>query len=182
MHAWLRDNRVSFTTVVAVWLPMSLVSCTGETKRCTLIGCNDQFSATVSAASTAVPAGMHTIDVTVDGTLLSCTFTFPGALPASGGGIVASCQGDLSVDVGSPFTCTTTMTDAAIGQHCEPVPGQIRETIRIAGTPASVHVRQSVDGTVILDQSATPTYQRNQPNGIGCDPICRQAGAEWTIP
>ena len=35
---------------------------------------------------------------------------------------------------------------------------------------------------MILDQTVSPTYQTNQPNGPGCGPTCHQAGADWTIP
>jgi hypothetical protein len=45
-----------------------------------------------------------------------------------------------------------------------------------------VQVQQLVGGAVILDETVSPTYQTDEPNGPGCGPICHQAGAEWTIP
>jgi len=46
--------------------------------------------------------------------------------------------------------------------------------------PMQVHVRQLVDGGVVLDKSVTPVYAMDQPNGPGCGPICREGGADWT--
>jgi hypothetical protein len=48
-----------------------------QSKACTLRGCVDQFSATVTFASAAFPMGTHQLDVTTDVGALSCSFTFP---------------------------------------------------------------------------------------------------------
>ena len=149
---------------------------------CATRGCQDQFTATVSVTSTTVPAGMHSVDVTAEGTMLSCTFAFPPVNLAGGGTVGAQCPIGLTVDIQPTTVCTTTDTDAAAIERCDAVPGQFTEVIAVLGTPSSVHVQQSVGGTQILDQSATPTYQSNQPNGPGCAPICQQASAAWTIP
>ena len=42
------------------------------TKACTEIGCIDQFSASIEAASASLPPGMHRLEVIADGTTLSC--------------------------------------------------------------------------------------------------------------
>ena len=67
-------------------------------------------------------------------------------------------------------------------QQCQPIDGKFTEAITIDGTPSEIEVQQTVTGTVIFDQTVAPTYQTNQPNGPGCAPTCRQAGAAWTIP
>lgn len=178
-------HRPRLLAFISAVLGLSFVGCGGNPfapKACTLIGCGDQFTATVSAASGALPTGTHTVDVTADGAMLSCTFVFPLETLPSGGTIGVQCQNGLRVDVVSATICTTTQSDAALMQRCDPVPGQLKEHITVSGTPASIRVEQSVGGTVILDESAMPTYQSSQPNGPGCEPICRQAGAEWTIP
>ena len=143
---------------------------------CTLIGCQDQFTATVTVDATAVPAGTHTVNVSADGTAMTCTFPFPQA------DAVAQCSGGLTVIVQAAAVCTTVQTDAAISEKCQAIDGKFTESISIPGTPSAVQVRQLVGGTVILDQSVAPTYQTNQPNGPGCGPTCHQAGAAWTIP
>jgi hypothetical protein len=59
--------------------------------------------------------------------------------------------------------------------------GRTKETISVSGTPMQVRVRQPVCGAVVLDMAVTPVYETDQPNGPGCDPICHEAGADWTL-
>lgn len=128
---------------------------------CTLIGCVDQFSATVTVDATTVPAGNHTLTVTIDGAATSCSFHLP----------------ELANPVNDP--CAAGFSLNVPGQ---PTDGKFTETIRVLGTPSSIEVQQTLDGTVVLDQTLSPTYQTNQPNGPGCAPICHRATAAWTIP
>ncbi len=128
---------------------------------CTLIECEDEFSATVTVDATMVPAGNHTLTVTIDGAATSCSFHLP-ELPNL---INDPCAAGFGLNVPG-----------------QPTDGKFTETMTIHGTPSSIEVHQTLDGTVILDQTVSPTYQTNQPNGPGCAPICHQAGAEWTIP
>jgi hypothetical protein len=128
---------------------------------CTLIGCVDQFTATVTVDATTVPAGKHTLTVTIDGAVSSCSFNLP----------------ELASPVNDP--CSVGFSLNVPGQ---PTDGKFTETIGVLGTPSSIEVHQTLDGTVVLDQTISPTYQTNQPNGPGCGPICRQATAAWTIP
>ncbi len=128
---------------------------------CTLIGCVDQFSATVAVDATMVPAGKHILTVTIDGAATSCSFNLP----------------ELASPVNDP--CSAGFSLSVPGQ---PTDGKFTETIGVLGTPSSIKVHQTLDGTVVLDQTISPTYQTNQPNGPGCGPICHQASAGWTIP
>jgi hypothetical protein len=144
---------------------------------CTEIGCHDQFTATVTVDATMVPAGMHSITVTVDGAATSCPFAFP---PDTGLG--EPCSAGFGLAVLPAQSCTTTQTETVTSQQCQPIEGKFVETITVDGTPSSIQVQQTVGGTVIFDQTASPAYQTNEPNGPGCGPICHQAGAEWTIP
>ena len=128
---------------------------------CTLIGCMDQFTATVTVDATTVPAGKHTLTVTIDGAATSCSFNLP----------------ELAGLINEP--CSVGFSLSVPGQ---PTDGKFTETIGVFGTPSSIEVHQTLDGTVVLDQTIAPTYQTNQPNGPGCGPICHQATAAWTIP
>jgi len=147
---------------------------------CTDIGCNDQFSAMVTMDATMVPAGTHTVDVVADGAVMSCTFSFPP--DPSTGGIAAQCSNGLTVFVEPALVCTTMQSATGAWEACQPIDGKFGESIWVSGTPSVVQVQQAVGGTVILDQTVSPTYQTSQPNGPGCGPICHQGGAEWTIP
>lgn len=128
---------------------------------CTLIGCGDQFTATVTVDTTMVPAGTQTVTVTVDGAATSCTVAPPG-----------------DVGYGDPCSAGFGLT---IGP-AQPTDGKFTEKITVNGSPRSIEVQQTVGGTVIFDQTISPTYQTNQPNGPGCGPICHQASVAWTIP
>ena len=145
---------------------------------CTLIGCHDQFSATVTVDSTKVPAGRHTVTVTIDGAATSCSFQ----LPPTNDPVNDPCSAGFAMTVVPAQSCTTTQSATVASQQCQPIDGVFVENISIDGTPRSIEVQQTVGGTVIFDQTVTPTYQTNEPNGPGCGPTCHQAGADWTIP
>ena len=56
------------------------------------------------------------------------------------------------------------------------------QTIVVAGALADVSI-SLLSGTIIVaQQDFHPHYESNQPNGPGCDPICRQASETWTVP
>jgi hypothetical protein len=150
----------------------------GRQMACTLIGCEDEFTATVTVDSTMVPAGRHTFTMTIDGAASSCTFQ----LPPSGNLVNDPCSTGFGLSVGPAQTCTTTQTDAVSSQQCQPIDGVFVEKIIVNGSPNSMKVQQTVGGTVIFEQTISPTYQTNQPNGPGCGPTCHQASAAWTIP
>jgi hypothetical protein len=177
-----RDAAISSPFDAAITSPLDAAitsSFDGEIL-CTLVGCEDEFTATVTVDATMVAAGTHTVDVMANGTAMTCTFSFPPD-PALGG-TVAQCSSGVALVVGPAETCTTTQTDAAISEQCQPISGKFTETISVDGIPSAVHVQQLVGGTVILDETVSPTYQTNQPNGPNCGPICQQGNATWTIP
>ena len=147
---------------------------------CTDIGCNDQFSASVTMDATLVPAGTHTVNVAADGVAMSCSFAFPPA--DSTGEMAAQCSNGLTVFVEANLVCTTMQSAMGSWEACVPIDGKFTESIWVSGTPSVVQVQQLVAGTVILDETVSPTYQTNQPNGPGCAPICHQATAAWMIP
>jgi hypothetical protein len=130
----------------------------GCSRACTLIGCQDQFSATVLKADGTFPSGTHQVDVVADGVSLTCTFTFPLPTPQGGGTVPPSCSPGMTVYV-----------------------EQAVETITLSGTPSQVDAQQHVDGTLILEASGAPMYQVSAPNGSECGPICHQASVDWTL-
>jgi hypothetical protein len=150
-------------------------------KACTLIGCFDQLTATVTGADGAIPPGMHLLTVTADALTTTCAFKYPPDVLPSGGTVEPSCPQGLAVTVGPKTVCTETSTTSTKTQTCTPVADQSVETITVAGMPARVHVVQTMAGASILDETASPTYTSSQPNGPGCDPTCHQATATWTF-
>jgi hypothetical protein len=153
----------------------------GGSHACTLIGCEDQFTATVHDSNGGLPSGMHAITVTADGAILRCVFTVPLATLPGGGTAGLNCPAGLQVQVIQRTTCVTSGTPNYQTQTCTPVAGKFNELIVVVGKPTSLHVTQTVDGATFLDQTVTPAYTTSQPNGPDCDPICSQGSAEWVL-
>jgi hypothetical protein len=170
------------TLVLALLSAVGLTSACTSTKACTEIGCVDQFSATIEAASASLRPGDHELDVTVDEAWLSCRFSIPVEPIPMGGLPAADCDHVLTLFVGPAVTCTTFDDGAVKGQRCDPVPGRVQERLTVTGTPTYVGVRQWAGDTLIFTQMITPIYELTRPNGPECEPTCRQASATWSIP
>jgi hypothetical protein len=153
----------------------------GGVKSCTLRGCQDQFHGTVRNADGSVPPGTHVLDVTADGMTLTCTYKVPFEILPSGGTAVPQCPAGLSVGIGQDCVAETSQFDGGVSFTCMPIPNRFFETLTLTGKPAQIHVRLTVEGVVALDKNEAPTYAKTQPNGPGCDPICYQASATWSI-
>jgi hypothetical protein len=150
-------------------------------KTCGLVGCWDQFHATVASADGSIPSGTHVLDVTADGMTVSCTFQVPLAMQSGGGTVAPQCPQGLGVFIGQASTCTETDTGSSKSQTCVPIAGHFFEDITVIGKPTQLHVRLTVDGATLLDRTETPGYQTSEPNGPGCDPVCHQASAQWAF-
>jgi hypothetical protein len=150
---------------------------------CTDVGCVDYFTVTVTVETDAVAAGMHTLAVTIRGTVFTCTFPIPFPAVGPSGVDLVPCSGRLLVEVDPAMTCTTTQTSNGVTTRtCTPIAGELTETILLPGTPSSVRVQQMVDGTTILDATLTPASTAYAPNGTSCGPTCHEATAALTIP
>ena len=176
-----RSGFPGFVGLVAM-VALSDVACSRFSGACSSVGCQDQLELTVTGPSASLPSGLHRVDVTADGKLLSCTFSFSPDTLAAGSLVSAQCSFGVTALVGPVFDCMTFDNGNAKGQRCVPMPEQFQERLQIAGTPAIVQVEQSVDGTVILQRSATATYTDNHPNGPDCEPTCRQATLALSLP
>lgn len=146
-------------------------------RACGLVGCLDQFTATMQDANGALPAGAQTLTVTADGMTASCSFTLPLAM---GSGQV-TCPGGLQVLVRQAETCVSSSNSQTTTLTCTPVAGMFSEIVTITGKPTTIHLTQTVNGATALDQTLTPAYTTSQPNGPGCDPVCEQASAVLTL-
>ena len=164
-------------------LACAAAACSGgdsKPKGCTLIGCADNFSASVQRADGSLPDGAHRIEVLVDGTTLKCAFTLPLATPQNGGGVPA-CDAGLNVTIVPAQICIETQGSSGTSVTCNPLPGKFVETVTLLGTPGQVHMWQYVDDAPILDIAVAPQYQDSRPNGPECPPVCRQASVAWTL-
>src|SRR5260221_2198681 len=117
---------------------------------CTLIGCTDEFTATLHDTTGGLPSGKQVLTVTANGTTLTCSFTLPR--PATGG---ITCPKGLTVSVVQAQTCVTSGTGQYQTLTCTPVAGKFNEVVAIVGSPTTLHVNQTVDGATYLDQTTT---------------------------
>jgi hypothetical protein len=170
--------------LVAALAGLALASCSASpfsSGACTEIGCIDQFHATVTSASGAVPNGTHVLTVTADGATASCTFSVPGQTSAGGGTFQPQCPPPILAAITRAQSCTTTQTSTTSSVQCTPIPDHFAEEISISGAPVTLHVSLTVNGAVVLDRTTTPSYVATRPNGPGCEPLCHQASASWTF-
>ncbi|HXU06211.1 MAG TPA: hypothetical protein VN903_34890 [Polyangia bacterium] len=178
MRNGLMDIRITFAFAFA--FSCAAVTASGCNpfggKGCTLVGCSDQFSATIRSADGSFPSGAHRIELLVDSTSLTCSFT-----ATADGQAQPSCGSGMRVTVWPETTCTDTTTNGSVSHQCDPIPGKFYETITLEGTPGQVHAWQYVDDVAILDAATAPTYHANAPNGTECGPICQQASVSWTF-
>jgi hypothetical protein len=153
----------------------------GGAHACTDIGCRDGLTVQVTGADGDFRAGTHTLEVTADGLAATCTFPMPPAATSGGAVQGPSCPASVMVSIVPATTCTESRGPNDVSQTCTPIPGQHTEMITVYGTPSAVQLRQTVDGAVVFDRQLTPAYRTSQPNGPGCEPICRQASEAWTL-
>jgi hypothetical protein len=56
-----------------------------------------------------------------------------------------------------------------------------RIIVDIAQTPESLHITVELGDRVLIEAEVDPDYATSQPNGDGCDPVCRQATVELPL-
>lgn len=137
-------------------------------RACTTIGCADGFHVALSPTA-GWPAGSYEVVIETEAGKTTC-------------------QGELPVtcDVAG-ITCTTVpdrgeknprvgVSGCALGPN-----EQGYADIQLPDGPASVRVHIAHEGKTLVEQSFSPEYQTSQPNGPGCEPVCRQASGSITV-
>lgn len=130
---------------------------------CTEIGCADGLVISLSPNAGWAP-GQYRFTIVTDGETTVCE----GALP------LPPCEQPA-------LRCTGNA--AIIGESgcaIEPAAHGFSD-IQIASKPQSVTLTIERDGQTIANQTLTPAYQRSQPNGPGCPPVCDNAHAELAV-
>jgi hypothetical protein len=146
------------------------LGCSGKSGECTLIGCNDQFIIVIGNASGTRPN--LAADLVIDGRAVSC--------PAPGTGTQVTCDSGVTVSSYELQACTESQSGGMAMETCVGT-GTYAERIVLVGAPKVVSVSLRSSTVTVAQQDFQPAYVSNQPNGLGCDPICKQATATWTI-
>ncbi|MFW5739719.1 MAG: hypothetical protein ACOC1F_05075 [Myxococcota bacterium] len=126
---------------------------------CTEIGCTDGLHIDLRAADWEPGAYRFVVDA--DGRTTTCA----GSLP------LRPC------DAGSSLRCDG--DDVLIGESGCALPAHEQgfSDMELPAGPAAVRIIIEHDGAVLADAKLSPEYQRTQPNGPGCPPVCNQARA-----
>lgn len=138
----------------------------GGGKVCTEIGCIGGLRVELKAPG-GWPPGSYTFGFALDGVPVVCS----GALP------LRACE------AGPSLTCDVPGRVQIGESGCALPPEQHGfADILIPSSPAKLELSIQRDGQPIYAGSITPTYGVSQPNGPGCEPICRGATAQVVIP
>lgn len=123
---------------------------------CTQIGCEDQVTVELTAASGALVEGAYEVTVVADGVPETCTLT-----------IAADC------DSGSTCLQDSTCYLAYL------LSGPQRVSLTVSGAPELVTVERA--GVEVGRASFSPEYEKLEPNGARCGPTCYVTTQELTI-
>jgi len=170
----------AFSTLVFL-AGVVLGSC-AEEHACTEVGCSDQASFTLRPAGSHWDDGAYALEVTFDDARYSCAFAVPDALPTAGSWQPLDCTPALEVYLTPEVECEEHKNGDTVSQVCTPIPGQYYLQGSIQGTPATLEVALQRDSATLLDETRTLAYQATQPNGPECEPTCRQASSDFTLP
>ncbi len=89
-----------------------------------------------------------------------------GTLVIDGASVAVSCLGGVGAKAAAPRNLNVQCTD---------------QGLQIPGAPSKVIVTLSSGDYAISGEVVEPSYKTSQPNGAGCDPICKQATVAVTL-
>lgn len=124
---------------------------------CTDIGCGSGVWATLTPQSGTWQEGQYTLVLTMDGRKQECTLRIPNDSTTG----YESCGGGVRMEF------TSNVDDFVL-------------RVLVDSTPMALDLSLSRDGTVILAESPTLTYQESHPNGPDCG-VCRSASVDLTV-
>lgn len=138
----------------------------GGERACTKIGCENGVRMTLTKATPWVP-GTYAFAFELDGEPVECKGALP--LQACDAGPSLSCTPDAVVQVGE--------------SGCALPPEQHGfSDITVRGEPKQVTLKILHDDKPLASADITPNFLTSQPNGPGCEPICKTASSEVAVP
>lgn len=156
--------------------------CPVESQSCTEIGCGDGISIELRPAEGTLDDGSYALDIVAGEQTHACSFVVPDDLPVRGNLHEVQCMPRLNVYLQPESICSEQRSGDAISESCRPVPGRFMLQAQIEGTPRTLDLRLSRDGTALLEQQLTPSYETTRPNGPDCEPACEQARVQLAFP
>jgi hypothetical protein len=134
---------------------------------CTLIGCEDGLKVEIRPSS-GWPAGEYRFQIQADGVEVTCV----GSLP------LPSCTDSPNVTCDPKGLVQIVESGCALPADSQAFPGLwFDPKLR----PNKVAISISRDGQVVGEADIAPSFQRVQPNGPECPPICDVAYAVFDL-
>ncbi len=112
---------------------------------------------------------------------VSCRFRIPEDVPARGSSVQLDCTGALMLSLQQDSKCTPPPKNSRTSGPCELLEGQFALVGGVEGTPKELTIQLTRDGTSIVSRTVSPKYQRLQPNGPDCEPVCNRAEESITV-
>jgi hypothetical protein len=132
-------------------------------KACTEVGCESGY-VVVFQPKAPWPQGQYRFQFDVDGQVATCT----GKLP------LQQCAHRNAMCEGADVTLAESGCDLPAASHSF-------WSASFGGSPREVKATAFLDGKPIGAATLKPTYERSQPNGPGCGPICCSATGEFQL-
>lgn len=178
----LEPVRIPPPIACALALASSVAGCEVFTHSCTEVGCSDGVMLEVRTGQGGLADGSYVFDLEAGAQNHTCSFVVPDDLPERGSLQQIECTPRLDVFLGPASVCTEQRRGDAVSESCMLVPGQFVLQANVQGTPPELELRLSRDGTLLAEQTLTAVYETTRPNGPDCEPECRIATVEVTLP
>lgn len=135
-------------------------------RACTQIGCTDGATIALIKGTGWQPGG-YSFALELDGAPVTCTASLP--LKPCAAGPTTVCDPAERVEI--------------VESGCAlPVEQQGFTELRLPALVQNVTVAITRDGEKLAESAFTPSYIELRPNGPDCDPVCRVAREQLTIP
>ncbi len=157
----------SFQLALASLTTLFVAACsqTMADPACTDIGCQNGLRLTWPQGPWK--PGAYSVEVTLDGTKVTCEGQLP--LAACDSGPTFHCSSGASLRLGESGCALPPAQHGLAGIDIDTAPAQVRIVVRR-------------DGVEVSAQELAPKYTDSRPNGPQCEPVCHQASAELPLP
>jgi hypothetical protein len=146
---------------------------------CTEMGCGDALALTLRTDDNTWPVGQYSFEISLGDQSYTCAVDIPDDLPDNPGG---NCEPQLNASFRAETECTERRTKDAVSQSCTPIADHWLLEIHQSGTPKTLRVKVTRDGSIILEKDQELTYKETRPNGLDCEPVCKQSQVELILP
>ena len=166
----------------ALALVSAAAGCESNVQTCTRAGCTDRVTLDVRTGQAGLADGSYELELAAGGLAHTCGFVVPDDVPGPGGAHQIDCEPRLAMSLQPAIACTEQRSGATVTESCAQVGGELMLSAFVEGSPQTIALRIERDSVVVMDETLTPAYETVRPNGPDCEPECRLATVELTLP